>query len=136
MSVSTAYMYIFFSWKNINNVGKMIIVVTLILALCAALFAGRRSVAASLLFFVLISIIIYLRRKKMKFLFLMLLFLSLFYIKMDYLLETLEDTFVVLFDRIDADTRSGVEDDFLGTLKVLKNGFLVEEWMELIVVHL
>lgn len=31
---------------------------------------------------------------------------------MDYLLETLEDTFVVLFDRIDADTRSGVEDDF------------------------
>ena len=59
----------FFSWKNINNVGKMIIVVTLILALCAALFAGRRSVAASLLFFVLISIIIYLRRKKMKFCF-------------------------------------------------------------------
>lgn len=112
MSVSTAYVYIFFSWKNINNVGKMIIVVTFILALCAALFAGRRSVAASLLFFVLISIIIYLRRKKMKFLFLMLLFLSLFYIKMDYLLETLEDTFVVLFDRIDADTRSGVEDDF------------------------
>lgn len=136
MSVSTAYVYIFFSWKNINNVGKMIIVVTFILALCAALFAGRRSVAASLLFFVLISIIIYLRRKKMKFLFLMLLFLSLFYIKMDYLLETLEDTFVVLFDRIDADTRSGVEDDFLGTLQVLKNGFLVEEWMELIVVHL
>lgn len=69
MSVSTAYVYIFFSWKNINNVGKMIIVVTFILALCAALFAGRRSVAASLLFFVLISIIIYLRRKKMKFLF-------------------------------------------------------------------
>ena len=30
---------------------------------------------------------------------------------MDYLLETLEDTFVALFDRIDADTRSGVEVD-------------------------
>ena len=112
-----------FSWKNISNVGKMIIVVTFILALCAALFAGRRSVAASLLFFILISIIIYLRGKKMKFLFLMLLFLSLFTFKMDYLLETLEDTFVVLFDRIDADTRSGVEDDFFRDFKG------VEEWL-------
>ena len=59
----------------------------------------------------------------MKFLFLMLLFLSLFYIKMDYLLETLEDTFVVLFDRIDADTRSGVEDDFF------RDFTGVEEWL-------
>ena len=113
-----AFLFYFLSFSKKQ---KILLVFTVTLALGAALMAGRRSSAATVLCFVLTaSCYFYFKsNKKIK---IILILLSLIGIVTYYVdLNIWEEKFEFLLERIDSDTRSGVETDFFKDMTTLSD---------------
>ena len=101
-----------FYYHNFPKNKKIVLWITIVLSLGAALMAGRRSSAATVLCFILAAIC-YLYYKSNRKLFILLSIIiivgwSAYHINFQFW----EEKFEYLLGRIDADTRSGVETDF------------------------
>lgn len=103
------------NWKVIPTTHKIIICLTITLAILAALFAGRRSVAASVLFFICILLSIKIKKHLLKAIIISTLFYS--YLISTSIIQDLSETFSVLSERIDSNTREGVDQDFYKDFK-------------------
>lgn len=111
-----------FNWKDLKKTHKIIICTTFILAISAALFAGRRSAAASILFFIFIAFAIKIKQHLGKVI-IALIVLYFIPLNLSKIIPDLSETFTVLSERLDSNTRENVEEDFYKDFKK------TSEWM-------
>ena len=105
-----------FNWKDLKKTHKLIICTTFILAILAALFAGRRSAAASILFFIFIAFTIKMKQHLGK----VIIALTVLYfipLNLSKIFPDLSETFTILSERLDSNTRENVEEDFYKDFK-------------------
>lgn len=110
-----------FYFLNFSKKQKILLVLTVTLALGAALMAGRRSSAATVLCFVLTALCYFYfqSNKKIRIILILLLLIGIiaYYIDLNFW----EEKFEFLLERIDSDTRSGVETDFFKDMTTLSD---------------
>lgn len=104
------------NWKDLKKTHKIIICTTFVLAILAALFAGRRSAAASILFFTLIALTLKIKQHLGKAIIVSII-LYLFSSTISNKIPDLSETFTILSERLDSNTRENVEKDFYKDFK-------------------
>ena len=110
-----------FFFKDMPKLWKVIICISFPLAILAAVFAGRRISSSFLFVYILIAIYINLIKQKSRipYVIILLTIFCMIFIEIGGLnrLENLLDrNFVVMANRIDDDTRSGVNEDFINDM--------------------
>lgn len=111
-----------FDWNKLSITHRIIILITITLAILAALLAGRRSAAASVLFFLFIIFLIKIR----KHLFTIIIISFLLYNTPSIISKASSDfseKFLILSERLDKNTREGVETEFYKDFKE------IHEWL-------
>lgn len=106
-----------FFFTKFSDLQKGLLIITIILALGAALMAGRRSSAASILYFIIATIFYYYFKSNKKFFILLSLFIIVYLIIYNLDIDFWKENFEILSNKIDSDTRGIVEQEFYKDMK-------------------